>query len=144
MKRSLSILFVIIVFFVLLTVGQAAAAEAQKDKALLDPTSNYIYATGMAVAPEGKTGAQAKALARRGAIVDLQRLMLEYLVGVQIDSRTTVNDFMADDRVRSEIHGCIRNIELLDGKWDGESYEIEGRLPMPNCKVIVESARGPR
>ena len=144
MKRNLSVLFVILVLSVCLIPGQATASEAQKDKALLDPASNYIYATGMAVAPESAKGAQAKALARRGAIVDLQRVLLEYLVGVQIDSRTTVNDFMADDRVRSEVHGCIRNVELLEGKWDGESYTIEGRLPMPQLQVIVESARRPR
>ena len=109
----------------------------QKDRALVDWTSNYIEATGMAVAPAGSKGAQAKALARRGAIVDLQRNLLEFMVGVQVDSRTTMNDFMADDRVRSEVHGCIKNVELLEGKWDGESYTIEGRIRLPQLRVII-------
>jgi hypothetical protein len=82
----------------------------QKEHGLLDWTQNYIEATGMAVAPNGTKGAQAKALARRGAIVDLQRNLLEFMNGVQIDSRTTMNDFMAEDRVRSEVHGLIQII----------------------------------
>lgn len=109
----------------------------QKEHGLLDWTENYIEATGMAVAPEGSKGAQAKALARRGATVDLQRNLLEFLIGVQVDARTTMNDFMADDRVRSEVHGTIKNIELLDGKWDGESYTISGRIKMAKLRVII-------
>ena len=109
----------------------------KKENGLLDWTENYIEATGMAVAPKGTKGAQAKALARRGATVDLQRNLLEFLVGVQIDSRTTMNDFMADDRVRSEVHGTIRNIELLDGTWDGEAYTISGRIKLAKLRVIV-------
>ncbi len=154
MKRNFSVLWPMIFFFVLLATGQAVASSAvvdttdevsngpgavvsQKDRALLDWTANYIEATGVAVAPTGSKGAQAKALARRGAIVDLQRNLLEFLVGVQVDSRTTMNDFMADDRVRSEVHGCIKNVELLEGKWDGESYTIEGRITLPQLRTIV-------
>jgi hypothetical protein len=86
------------------------------------------------------TGAQGKSLARRGAIVDLQRNLLEFLAGVQVDARTTMNDFMAEDRVRTEVHGLIRNIELLDGEWDGESYTVSGRVKLPELLVIVAPA----
>jgi len=115
---------------VLLPVGAASAVEVevelqpittQKEKGLIDWTQNYIEATGMAVAPKGAQGAQAKALARRGAIVDLQRNLLEFMGGVQVDARTTMDDFMAEDMVRSEAHGVIRNVELLKGEWDGEA-----------------------
>ena len=91
----------------------------------------------MAVAPKGTTGAQAKALARRGATVDLQRNLLEFLNGVQVDARTTMNDFMAEDRVRTEVHGLIRNVEILEGEWDGESYTVSGRIRLPQLLVIV-------
>ena len=109
----------------------------QKDRGLIDWSKNYIEATGMAVAPTNTKGAQAQALARRGAIVDLQRNLLEFLVGVQVDSRTTMNDFMAEDRVRSEVHGMIQNIELLEGKWDGESYTVSGRVKLPQLLICV-------
>lgn len=109
----------------------------QKDRGLIDWSKNYIEATGMAVAPTNMKGAQAQAMARRGAIVDLQRNLLEFLVGVQVDSRTTMNDFMAEDRVRSEVHGMIQNIELLEGKWDGESYTVVGRVKLPQLLICV-------
>ena len=113
------------------------AVVIQKDRNLLDWTQNYIESTGMAVAPKGTTGAQARALARRGAIVDLQRNLLEFLGGVQIDARTTMDDFMASDRVRSEVSGIIKNVELLEGTWDGESYTVAGRIKLPQLRVVV-------
>jgi hypothetical protein len=123
-------------------VEAASSSGVQKETALVDWGQNYIEATGMAVAPDGSKGAQGKALARRGAIVDLQRNLLESVGGVQIDSRTTMNDFMAEDRVRSEVHGLIRNVELLDGKWDGESYTVTGRIRTAGLRVIVEYCQG--
>jgi hypothetical protein len=113
------------------------AVVMQKDRNILDWTQNYIESTGMAVAPANMKGAQARALARRGAIVDLQRNLLEFMAGVQIDARTTMDDFMASDRVRSEVNGIIKNIELLEGTWDGESYTISGRIKLPQLRVVV-------
>ena len=115
------------------------AVVIQKDRGLLDWGKNYIESTGMAVAPKGMKGAQAKAMARRGAIVDLQRNLLEFLNGVQVDARTTMEDFMASDRVRTEVSGIIKNIELLEGSWDEESYVIIGRIKLPELRVVVSA-----
>ena len=109
----------------------------QKEKGLVDWTQNYVEATGMAVAPRNMRGAQAKALARRGAMVDLQRNLLEFLVGVQIDARTVMEDFMANDTVRSEIHGIIKNVETLEGTWDGEAYTVKGRIRMGQLRTVI-------
>ena len=147
MKRIFVVLTVLCVLG-LCGMAQAAESEAeggpvavvtQKDRNLLDWTQNYIESTGMAVAPTGTKGAQAKALARRVAIVDLQRNLLEFMGGVQIDARTTMDDFMASDRVRQEIGGVIKNVELLEGTWDGESYTIAGRIRLPQVRVVVAS-----
>jgi len=104
------------------SVTENEAVVTQKEKGLVNWSQNYIEATGMAVAPRNTRGAQAKALARRGAMVDLQRNLLEFLVGVQVDSRTVMDDFMANDTVRSEVHGIVKNVEVLEGTWDGEFY----------------------
>ena len=128
--KARKIVLTVFCFLMILYPLEAAVSQAeeepgnvvvQKERNLLDWTQNYIESTGMAVAPKGTSGAQARALARRGAIVDLQRNLLEFMAGVQIDARTTMDDFMASDRVRSEVTGIIRNIELLEGVWDGES-----------------------
>ena len=117
--------------------NESSSVVIQKDRGLIDWSQNYIEATGLAVAPTGTTGPQAMALARRGAIVDLQRNLLEFLVGVQVDARTTMDDFMASDRVRSEVHGMIRNIELLEGAWDEKAYTVTGRIRLPQLLVCV-------
>jgi hypothetical protein len=140
MKRVF--LFALTVFFVWCGTGQAVdespgSVVIQKDKNLLDWTQNYIESTGTAIAPDGAKGAQAKALAQRGAIVDLQRNLLEFIAGIQVDARTTMDGFMASDRVRSEVHGVIRNVELLDGTWDGESYTVSGRIRLTPLRNVV-------
>lgn len=143
MKRVLCVLVFIASMF---SIGAVFADEVPsdlqpittvKEKGLIDWTQNYIEATGMAVPPKGSKGAQAKALARRGAIVDLQRNLLEFMGGVQVDARTTMDDFMAEDMVRSEVHGAIRNVELLKGEWDGESYTVTGRIKLAEVRSIV-------
>ena len=134
----LSAVFLICGFSVVFAASDFDSVVTQTDKGLIDWSQNYIEATGMAVAPSSATtDAQGKLLARRGAIVDLQRNMLEFLSGVQIDSRTTMDDFMAEDRVRSEVHGAIKNIELLKGVWDGEAYTVTGRIKLAQLRTIV-------
>jgi hypothetical protein len=135
---------IVILTAVFLICGFAAAFAAdpdsvviEKERGLIDWSQNYIEATGMAVAPKGTEGAQAKALARRGAIVDLQRNLLEFLIGVQVDSRTVMDDFMAEDRVRSEVHGTVKNVEVLKGEWDGEAYTVTGRIKLAQVRAIV-------
>ena len=118
-------------------VNGPGAVVVKKENGLMNWTENYIEATGMAVAPTGKKGAQGKALARRGATLDLQRNLLEFMKGVQIDAQTTMNDFMAEDRVRSEISGIIKNVEVMRGEWDGEAYTVTGRIKLPPVRAVV-------
>ncbi|MCL2147059.1 MAG: hypothetical protein FWH52_04535 [Synergistaceae bacterium] len=119
------------------TQNELDSVVTKKERGLVDWTQNYIEATGMAVAPKGSSGAQARALARRGAIVDLQRNLLEFLNGVQIDSRTVMDDFMAEDRVRTEVNGVVKNVEVLDGEWDGEAFTVTGRIKLAQVRAIV-------
>ncbi|WP_299302033.1 hypothetical protein [uncultured Fretibacterium sp.] len=118
-------------------VNGPGAVVVKKENGLMNWTENYIEATGMAVAPTGMKGAQGKALARRGATLDLQRNLLEFMKGVQIDAQTTMNDFMAEDRVRSEISGIIKNVEVMRGEWDGEAYTVTGRIKLPPVRAVV-------
>jgi hypothetical protein len=123
--------------------GESSPVVIEKDRGLLDFTNDYIEAEGMGVNPSGANNAQGKALARRAAIVDLQRNLLEFMNGVQVDARTTMENFMADDRVRTELHGIIKNVELLDGEWDGESYTIRGRIRMGRVRVVMAPSLPP-
>ncbi|MCL1875449.1 MAG: hypothetical protein FWF87_04220 [Synergistaceae bacterium] len=139
---KISRIIVLAAVFLICSLGVAFASDpdsvvVEKERGLIDWSENYIEATGMAVAPKNTQGAQARALARRGAIVDLQRNLLEFTNGVQIDARTVMDDFMAEDRVRSEVHGLIKGVELLKGEWDGEAYTVTGRIKLAQLRVIV-------
>ena len=130
-----------LVLFTVAEVAVGAEREVQRERGLLDLSQEYIEATGNAVAPKGMSGPQARLLARRGAMADLQRNMLEFLVGARIDARTTMDDFMADDRVRSEVNGAIRGVEVLKGEWDGEVYTVTGRMKLAPIILIIEKYR---
>ena len=87
-----------------------AACAAFALTAARDP--EYIEATGTAVVPVGASGARGKALARRGAVIDLQRKLL---------LKAGVGD-------RSDVSGFISGVEIFEGAWDGKSYTVLGRV----------------
>jgi hypothetical protein len=154
MKRSLAFWAIGILLMLTgwLTTGHMSACEAaefddgpgivvvEKDRNVLNWTQNYIESIGIGIPPKNMKGAQAKAMAKRAAIVDLQRNLLEFVKGVQIDGRTTMENFIADDFVNQRVTGMIKNVQLVDGEWDGESYTMSGRLELPQIRVLISSA----
>jgi hypothetical protein len=131
-----------LVAMVLAAIASSAAAREpivqQGQNATLDWSGDYVEAIGQAVAPTGKEGsAQGKLLAKRGAVVDLQRNLLEFVKGVRISSETTMENFMADDRVVSSVTGFIKNVAVTDSEWDGEIYTVTGRLPLKEIRTAA-------
>ncbi|MDR1966592.1 MAG: TIR domain-containing protein [Synergistaceae bacterium] len=112
------------------------------EQGVIDWARNVVEATGTSYAPKGVQGESAASLARRGAITDLQRNLAELLYAVQVDSRTTLSGFKAKGRVASEVNGIIRNVEVSDGAWDGESYTVTGRVGLPQLMAAI-SPDGP-
>lgn len=117
---------------------QAVTVQDDTLMASINWTEDYIEATGQGLPPTGKENtAQGKLLARRAATVDLQRKLLEFVQGVRVDSRTTMTDYMVSDRVRTEVQGMIKNVEILEGNWDGEVYTVTGRVRLQDVRVAV-------
>ena len=144
MKRVIGLLFAAVVFFCAFCAFCALAEAAEKESAPVDWGRTYIEATGMAHAPHNAYGAHARALARRGAIVDLQRNLLKSIGKIQVDSSTTMNNFMAGDkvyRISSEISGLVQGVQVLDGKWDGEAYTVTGRIRTDGLRVLWQRCR---
>ena len=101
-------------------------------------TDDYVEASGQAVAPTGKEKtSQGKLLARRGAIVDLQRNLLEAIQGVRVDAKTSMTDFMANDTVRTEVQGLVKGVEISDASWDGDIYTVTGRVKLDKVRTAV-------
>ncbi len=110
----------------------------QTGKVVLDWTREYIEAMGQAVPPTGKENtAQGKLLAQRGAVVDVQRNLLEFIKGVQVTSRTTLDNFMADDMARTSISGMVKNVNIVRSEWDGEIYTVWGRIPLQDIRQAM-------
>jgi hypothetical protein len=78
--------------------------------------SGVITAVGIGAPPANAVNmAQARALARRAAIVVARRNLLEIVKGVRIDSETTVKEYMVtSDIIRTSISGYLQNSQILD------------------------------
>lgn len=90
-----------------------------------------IRALGKGVAPDNISAAQGQLLARRAAILDLQRNILETVQGVQIDSRTKMSEYIIKyDVVESRVKGMIAGVEVIKETWNADTkiYEIAGQL----------------
>ena len=58
-------------------------------------------------------------LARRAAIVDAQRKLIQVIRGVRVDSKTTVKDLeLASDVVKTNLDGFVKGYRILDEKYD--------------------------
>lgn len=103
--------------------------------------TRYITSKGIVAATSITTNSsQRRLLARRGAIVDAQRSMLEIINGVRIDSATTVSDYMVNEVTRADVKGTLKNAEIIDENWDGEVYEVTMQVPMGKIfKVLKDS-----
>ncbi|MCX7765096.1 MAG: LPP20 family lipoprotein [Candidatus Sumerlaeia bacterium] len=75
------------------------------------------------------TEAQAKAMARRAAIADGYRQLAEIVNGIQLDSRTTVRNFITEnDEINSRVKAVIRGARIVDTEY----------LEDGTCKVRME------
>jgi hypothetical protein len=89
----------------------------------------YVSAVGHGAAVRGSL-AQARPLARRAAVSDAQRNLLELMKGVKIDSTTTVENFVvSSDLIRSHVDGVVKGAHVVRGS---EKYE-----PQPDGSLLV-------
>ena len=108
------------------------------------PTVNTSWATGI-VKAEGQAAfsgrgpiAQQRAMAKRGAVTVARRNLLEILIGTQIDSQTTVRDFVTEsDVIRSKVDGLIRGAEVVSSKDEGDIYTVVVQLDRSRLATII-------
>lgn len=79
-----------------------------------------------------KSPAQARLMARRAAIVNAQRNLLETIEAVKVTAETTVQNFEAtSDTVRTQVTGIVKGAKITDEQLlaDG-SYQITLRIDL--------------
>jgi len=107
------------------------AALAAQDSGMgeINWVQGYISAVGHGAAVRGSL-AQARPLARRAAVSDAQRNLLEVMKGVKIDSTTTVENFVvSSDVIRAHVDGVVKGAHIVRGS---EKYE-----PQPDGSLLV-------
>jgi len=107
--------------------------------------SQMVEAFGIGVPPENVHPAKGRALARRAAIVDAQRNLLEEIQGVQVDSETTIQDLaVASDTIRTKVSGLLQGAKVLQEHYNKDgSYEVRVGLPLYGATGSVASVAIP-
>jgi len=81
-----------------------------------------VLADGYGVPPQNTVNpAQANILARRAAIVDGQRNLLEQIKGVSLDANTTVqNAMVTSDVITTNVNGLLKGFKVVKGAMTAE------------------------
>ena len=99
-NRMFSLLAIAVMFS--LVVGCSSTAPPPYD------ADGMLRATGSGAPPRGKPAGQARLMAKRAAVTDARRNLYETALGVQIDSSTTVRDFVTEnDTIRTRLTGHL-------------------------------------
>jgi hypothetical protein len=114
------------------------------DKGLINYEEGYIEAVGTGAPPEQYyKKPQARPMALRAAQVDAYRNLLETVQGVQIDSQTSVKDFVVtNDEINTKISGLVKGAAIVKKEYlsDG-TVEVTVRMPMSGvAKAILPKA----
>ena len=104
----------------------------------------YITATGTGVYPKHMQGAQAMAMAKRAAQVDAYRLLVESAMGVRLDSKTTVKDFITrNDQMTAKVkESFLRGAQAIGGRDVPHEryYEVKMKLYLGDMWEIIDAA----
>lgn len=139
MKLCKGLFGILLTALLLLTGVQASAATGT------DWNTQVISATGTGIPPLGAVGAQARILAKRAAIVDAQRQLIEAVNGVQVDAETTVEKMMVvSDLVRTKVSGVLSGARVVSENItvDG-AYEVTMQVPLYGVNGIAQAVLEP-
>lgn len=101
---------------------------------------DWYTVVGSGVADESLPPGQRRLMALRAAKEDAWRQLLEAAKGLQIDSRTSVRDFITqDDSIRSRVMGIIRGAQMIGEPryLEDGTVEVEMRLDMNKIRQLV-------
>ncbi len=82
--------------------------------------------------------AQNRAMARRAALVDAQRILLEMIDGIYIDAETQVKDFITtNDSIKGELDGYVRAAEVVQENYEDDIYTVTMRVNAAKLRAIL-------
>jgi hypothetical protein len=105
-----------------------------------DWSGKEIEAVGQgAPPPEAANPAQSRLMAKLAAKRDAQRNLVETLNGVQIDSKTTVRDFVTqNDEIRSKVDAFLKGCRVVEEKENADgSWEVRVAVGLEPLREII-------
>ncbi len=107
------------------------------------------FCWNLTATPAWASSGQAKLLAKRAAEMDAYRKLAEYLLGLEIQSSTTVKDFATEsDRIAGAVDALIKDVRFTEVRYfDDGTVEVEGKVTLSHVvtslkKICDESYKG--
>lgn len=109
---------------------------------IVDTTYNeveMVTADGFGTLPVGRPAAQAKLMARRAAVVDGQRNLLESIYHLSVDSNTTVeNSVLTSDVIQTKVSGILSGARVVSEEFDGGIYHVVMAVPRYGAGSVAD------
>ena len=135
MKKRISIFCMVFSLVGLYLASLAGAAENGE----INWVGGYVSAIGYGAYAKGSNMAQSRPMARRAAMADAYRNLLETIKGIKLDSSTTVENFIVtQDVIKTQIDGVVKGAkiykETYEPQSDGSALSIlEIRVCISSC-----------
>lgn len=103
--------------------------------------SEMIQVDGFGSVPSGMPLARGKLMARRAAIVDAQRNLLESIKGISVDSETTMENYIVtSDVVRTKVNGIVTGVRPISEEFKDGVYHVVIAAPLYGVGSVADAA----
>ncbi len=104
-------------------------------------SSEQITADGYGAVPSGMPLARAKMMARRAAIMDAQRNLVEMIKGTTVDAESTMDNFLLQsDVVKTKVNGVITGARVVSEGIEDGGYHVTLSVPEYGVGSVADVA----
>lgn len=104
--------------------------------------AEMIQADGYGAVPAGMPAARGRLMARRAAIVDAQRSLVEQIKGTAVDANTTMENYLiTSDVVKTKVQGMVTGARILSEEVTSDgAYHVVMAVPMYGVGSVADAA----
>lgn len=103
--------------------------------------TEMIQADGFGSVPTGMPLSRGKLMARRAAIVDAQRNLLESIKGISVDSETTMENYIVtSDVVKTKVNGLVTGVRPVSEEFKDGVYHVVVEAPLYGVGSVADVA----